>query len=87
MQGPPHSSITELDSELVAKGLLDAIRRVCEEWAESLPVLTTPGPDAKCDLSLYAMKNTRRKMEDKHALCVDVNSLFGLKVSWSTAAH
>lgn len=80
-------SITELDSELVAKGLLDAIRRVCEEWADSLPELTTPPPGAKHELSLYAMKNARRKMEDKHALCVDVNSLFGLKVSWSTATH
>ena len=71
----------------MAKGLLDAIRRVCEEWADSLPELTTPAPGAKHELSLYAMKNTRRKMEDKHALCVDVNSLFGLKVSWSTATH
>lgn len=63
----------------MSKGLLSSIEKVCEEWAKSLPVLTAP--EAKCDLSLFAAKNARRKMEDRHALCVDVNSLFGLKVS------
>ena len=31
------------------------------------------------------MKNNRRKMEDRHALCVDVNSLFSLKVSYHSS--
>lgn len=58
--------------------LLTAIQDVCRDWSESLPLLTqVPG---SIEISLHAIKNTRRKMEDRHAVCVDVNSLFGLQV-------
>lgn len=74
---PPLSG---LDGERVARALLETVQRVCAEWAEALPFLT--GPPERVELSLFAIKNTRRKMEDKHALCVDVNSLFGFKVQF-----
>ena len=58
--------------------LLCAVHQVCSEWVEQLPQLTqVPG---EIEISFHAIKNTRRKMEDRHALCVDINSLFGLKV-------
>lgn len=68
-----------LSAVAVGSALLAAILNVCREWSESLPHLTqVPG---SIELSVHAIKNTRRKMEDRHAVCVDINSLFGLKVS------
>ena len=58
--------------------LLAAILEICQEWSETLPELTQIPGDI--ELSVYAIKNTRRKMEDRHAICVDINTLFGLKV-------
>lgn len=67
-----------LSAAAVGSTLLAAILDVCREWTESLPQLTqVPG---NIELSVHAIKNTRRKMEDRHAVCVDINSLFGLKV-------
>lgn len=67
-----------LSATAVGSALLAAILDVCREWTESLPQLTqVPG---NIELSVHAIKNTRRKMEDRHAVCVDINSLFGLKV-------
>lgn len=67
-----------LSATAVGTALLAAILDVCREWTESLPQLTqVPG---SIELSIHAIKNTRRKMEDRHAVCVDINSLFGLKV-------
>ena len=67
-----------LSPTAVATALLYAIEEVCRSWAEVLPQLTqVPG---SIELSLHAIKNTRRKMEDRHAVCVDINSLFGLQV-------
>ena len=66
-----------LSASAVSMALLTAILDVCRSWSDSLPHLTqVPG---SIDLSLHAIKNTRRKMEDRHAVCVDINSLFGLK--------
>ncbi len=66
------------DSEGVLSALLIELHSVCQEWAGNLPLMTAPVD--KVDLSIFAIKNTRRKMEDRHALCVDVNALYGLKV-------
>lgn len=67
-----------LSPAAVATALLGALEEVCRSWTESLPHLTqVPG---SIELSVHAIKNTRRKMEDRHAVCVDVNSLFDLKV-------
>ena len=68
----------ELDCRLVGTAVLDIVHRVCKAWHLDFPLLTAP--KLKIELSLFGMKNNRRKMEDRHALCVDVNSLFSLKV-------
>lgn len=68
-----------LNGNLVSAALLSAIKHVCSKWVKGLPQLTqVPG---EIEISFHAIKNTRRKMEDRHALCVDINSLFGLKVN------
>ena len=67
-----------LNSASVARELLSIILAVCREWLEQFPRLTAP--EDKPELSMFGMKNTRRKMEDRYALCLDVNSLYALKV-------
>lgn len=62
----------------VARQLLSAIHATCKEWLSEFPSLLAPLD--KTELSMFGMKNTRRKMEDRYALCLDVNSLYGLKV-------
>ena len=66
------------DGNLLARSLLTELYGVCKDWSSDFPLLKAPVD--KVDLSLFAIKNSRRKMEDKFALCVDVNSLYGLKV-------
>ena len=68
----------DLDSRLVGKAVLDVVHEVCSEWNSEFPSLMAP--KQKIELSLFGIKNNRRKMEDRHALCVDVNSLFSIKV-------
>ena len=47
-------------------------------WRDSLPEFMAP--PFRMDVSQHAVKNTRRKMEDKHLAFQDVNLLYGLKV-------
>ena len=42
------------------------------------PMVATVG--SKYVVSVHAIKNSRRKMEDRHECCVNVNSVFGLEV-------
>ena len=70
-----------LEGSKVAWQLLNCIFEVCKEWMEQFPVLSAPVD--KTEISMFGMKNTRRKMEDRYAICLDVNSLYGLKVMWS----
>ena len=70
-----------MDSILLAIVQFELLLEVAKDWSSHLPPLTSPL--VKPDLSFFAMKNTRRKMEDRHALCLDVNALFRLKVDES----
>lgn len=67
-----------LDGSKVARELLSIIMAVCREWLDHFPQLQAPVD--KAELSIFGMKNTRRKMEDRYGMCLDVNSLYGLKV-------
>ena len=48
-------------------------------WHQNLPELP-PAPSWFLRCSVHAIKNTRRKMEDKHVVLADFNQLFGIKV-------
>ena len=67
-----------LDGKLLARAVVTAVHEICQEWRKTLPPLTCPRE--RREFSIYAMKNGRRKMEDRHSICVDLNSLYGLKV-------
>ena len=67
-----------LDAQLMATALAKAVIDVCEEWSRELPPLFCA--KNRPVFSVHTMKNNRRRMEDRYAMCVDVNSLFGLEV-------
>ncbi|XP_071499786.1 protein phosphatase 1F-like [Diadema antillarum] len=57
-----------------ARFVFSTVHRICEEWNASMPpVETSPGIH---QISLQAIRNTRRKMEDKHVVLQDVTSMF-----------
>lgn len=67
------------DGDLLARSLLTNLCAVCKDWSTDFPPLKVPVD--KVDLSVFAIKNSRRKMEDRLALCLDVNSQYILDVS------
>ena len=69
---------TVLDANKVCNVVIDCVHDICKLWKDELPELCPPKQ------LLYActheIKNTRRKMEDRHVLLPDLNTLFDLKV-------
>lgn len=73
-----------LDADKFARAVFSAVNEVCERWKTELPVL--PPPQPQHDTSVHAVRNRRRKMEDKHVVMHDLNALFGLKVKWKVSS-
>ncbi|XP_022103749.1 protein phosphatase 1F-like [Acanthaster planci] len=53
------------------------VNDLCERWKTDLPDLRLP--PRLHQVSLYAVKNTRKRMEDRHVIVPDLNALFNLK--------
>ena len=68
------------DGKLLALATVQAVYRTCQEWATQLPKLVCA--NNRPPFSVHAVKNTRRKMEDRHYICVDINTLYGFKVQY-----
>ncbi|KFZ66393.1 Protein phosphatase 1F, partial [Antrostomus carolinensis] len=69
---------TLLDGESLQRCFFNKLRDVCSEWQKQLPPLR---PLKRFLLvSIHAIRNTRRKMEDRHVLLPEFNQLFGLSV-------
>ncbi|XP_065502138.1 protein phosphatase 1F isoform X3 [Caloenas nicobarica] len=67
---------TLLDGESLQRCFFNKLRDVCFEWQKQLPLLR---PVKRFLLvSTHAIRNTRRKMEDRHVLLPEFNQLFGL---------
>ena len=54
------------------------VHKVCQEWLQDLPPLICCR--GRPEFALSTLKNGRRKMEDRHSVCVDVNTLYDFKV-------
>ncbi|XP_076435174.1 protein phosphatase 1F-like [Babylonia areolata] len=54
------------------------VYRVCTEWNQQLPAFVRPPPPL-FPVSVHAIKNTRRRMEDRHVILPDLNTLFQLQ--------
>lgn len=71
--------LSVLDGESLQRCFFNKLRDVCLEWQKQLPPLK---PLRRFLLvSIHAIRNTRRKMEDRHVLLPEFNQLFGLSVS------
>ncbi|XP_048412255.1 protein phosphatase 1F isoform X2 [Stegostoma tigrinum] len=66
-----------LEGELVARLFFNKFLGVCSDWMKE-PQLSQP-PKQYLKVSSYAIRNTRRKMEDRHVTLLDFNTLFGIK--------
>ncbi|XP_066834958.1 protein phosphatase 1F isoform X3 [Anser cygnoides] len=67
---------TLLDGESLQRCFFNKLRDVCFEWQKQLPPLR---PLKRFLLvSIHAIRNIRRKMEDRHVLLPEFNQLFGL---------
>ena len=55
------------------------VYKVCSEWNKQLPSSVRP-PRQAFPVSVHAIKNTRRRMEDRHVILPDLNTLYQLQV-------
>ncbi|XP_033115788.1 protein phosphatase 1E-like [Anneissia japonica] len=58
-------------ADKVAKVVFNKVHEICKEWKDNPPSDYSPTPK----VSTHAIKNTRRKMEDKHITIPDLNRL------------
>ena len=70
--------LTGYDAMSIAKAAFQKLYGICNKWISDLPILYRN----KCsyEVSFDAIKNTRRKMEDKHFVMANFNVLHGMGV-------
>ncbi|XP_059839198.1 protein phosphatase 1F isoform X1 [Hypanus sabinus] len=66
-----------LDGELVARTVFNRLLEVCYDWIKEPQLLQLPKRYLK--VSSHAIRNTRRKMEDRHVTLPEFNALFGIE--------
>ena len=64
-----------LDSSKIARDAINRVIEICRQWSSELPSFHK----SKITYESYAhaIKNTRRKMEDRHVILPEFNCLFG----------
>ncbi|XP_028270876.1 protein phosphatase 1F [Parambassis ranga] len=67
-----------LQSEPVQRLFLNKLIQVVLSWHKNIPKMA-PSPSRLLNCSVHAIKNTRRKMEDKHLALAEFNQLFGIQ--------
>ncbi|MBN3289245.1 PPM1F phosphatase, partial [Polypterus senegalus] len=68
---------TLLDSVPLLCSLINTLRDVCCVWQKHPPYFETE--TRVLQTSVHAIKNTRRKMEDRHVIVTEFNQLFGIQ--------
>lgn len=76
------NSSSVLESVAVQRIFLNKLIDVALAWHQNFPKLP-PAPSLFLRCSVHAIKNTRRKMEDKHVALPEFNQLFGIQVQLS----
>ena len=71
---------TLLDAKGLSRSFFNCLWEVCSQWQKRVP-LTAQAPQRKWLVSIHAIRNTRRKMEDRHVSLPAFNHLFGLSAS------
>ncbi|XP_035514773.1 protein phosphatase 1F [Morone saxatilis] len=67
-----------LEAVAVQRLFLNKLINVALAWHQNFPKLP-PAPSRFLRCSVHAIKNTRRKMEDKHVALAEFNQLFGIQ--------
>lgn len=72
----------EIEAVKLARLVFNALFEMCCLWMKELPFRRRPQP--YYETSIHAIKNMRRKMEDKHVIIPDFNTLFNVQVCCPT---
>lgn len=73
-----------LSTSKIAKDVMNKVLEVCKQWNEGTPSFYKS--KMKYESCVHAIKNTRRKMEDKHVILPQFNNLFGFQEDHSNQA-
>ncbi|XP_002732102.1 protein phosphatase 1F-like [Saccoglossus kowalevskii] len=76
-QPDDEEDIPVINAERFARVVFSKVHEICEKWNDNPPRLEYPGMSHV--VSSYAIKNTRRKMEDKHIIIPNLDYLFSTK--------
>ncbi|XP_030216645.1 protein phosphatase 1E [Gadus morhua] len=74
---PPPPYLPQVDSVQLARLVFNRLFEVCDAWMKDFPYRRRPSP--YYETSIHAIKNMRRKMEDKHVIIPDFNTLFNIQ--------
>uniref|UniRef100_A0A8C4QA05 Protein phosphatase 1E n=1 Tax=Eptatretus burgeri TaxID=7764 RepID=A0A8C4QA05_EPTBU len=66
----------QYDAYQLASLVCNTEREVCADWVKNIPKV--PERPHYLTTSVHAVRNSRRKMEDRHVMLPDFNTLFGL---------
>ncbi|KAM3933820.1 protein phosphatase 1E [Leptodactylus fuscus] len=69
--------IIQLETVKLARAVFGKLHEICCSWVKDFPLC--PKPHLYYETSIHAIKNMRRKMEDKHVCIPDFNILFNLE--------
>jgi len=64
-----------LDAPKIAKDVINKVVEVCKQWDSEPPCFYRS--KILYESYVHAIKNTRRKMEDKHVIVPQYNNMFG----------
>ncbi|XP_065588119.1 protein phosphatase 1E [Cyrtonyx montezumae] len=69
--------IIQIETVKLARLVFSKLHEICSSWVKDFPL--QPKPHRYYETSIHAIKNMRRKMEDKHVCIPDFNVLFNLE--------
>uniref|UniRef100_A0A4X2L4H3 Protein phosphatase 1E n=2 Tax=Vombatus ursinus TaxID=29139 RepID=A0A4X2L4H3_VOMUR len=69
--------IVEIETVKLARSVFSKLHEICCSWVKDFPLRRRP--QLYYETSIHAIKNMRRKMEDKHVCIPDFNMLFNLE--------
>lgn len=75
---PSYPSV--LDAKGLALSFFNRLWDACSQWQQQVPSAAR-APQRQWLVSIHAIRNTRRRMEDRHVCLPAFNQLFGLSVS------
>ncbi|XP_055476423.1 protein phosphatase 1E [Psammomys obesus] len=67
----------EIETMKLARSVFSKLHEICCSWVKDFPLRRRP--QIYYETSIHAIKNMRRKMEDKHVCIPDFNMLFNLE--------